>query len=196
MSRLTKIDVAEAHLVTAVRATFRGEHPASIYLLAASAREILTTIGSKMGVRTVLHGASKDIGKKLGRLIHSAHAYANFMKHADKDPTGTLEDFSEMDSDSILFIACHDFLRVAKGQPIEMQVFEAWWFATAHVKVSEAPLRAQETIRRCIRRFPGIRSGDRQKRQALGLAALNQASLNPNFVMAIEREVRLPIDDL
>jgi hypothetical protein len=118
------------------------------------------------------------------------------MKHADKDPTGTLENFSEMDTDSILFIACHDFLRVAKGQPIEMQVFEAWWFATAHVKVSEAPLRAQETIRRCIRRFPGIRSGDRQKRQALGLAALNQASLNPNFVMAIEKEVRLPIDDL
>jgi hypothetical protein len=75
------------------------------------------------------------------------------MKHADKDPTGTLENFSEMDTDSILFIACHDFLRVAKGQPIEMQVFEAWWFATAHVKVSEAPLRAQETIRRCIRRF-------------------------------------------
>jgi hypothetical protein len=47
MSRLTKIDVAEAHLVTAVRATFRGEHPASIYLLAASAREILTTISER-----------------------------------------------------------------------------------------------------------------------------------------------------
>jgi hypothetical protein len=194
--RLTKIDVAEAHLVTAVRATFRGEHPASVYLLAASAREILTTIGSKIGIRTVLHGASQDTGKKLGRLIHSAHAYANFMKHADKDPTGVIEDFSETDADSILFIACHDFLRIAKGQPIEMQVFEAWWFATAHVRVSDAPLRAQETIRRCIRRFPGIRSSDRRRREALGLAALDQASLNPKFVMAIEREVRLPIGDL
>jgi hypothetical protein len=56
--RLTKIDVAEAHLVTAVRSLFRGEHPASIYLLAASAREILTTIGSKIGVRTLLHPIS------------------------------------------------------------------------------------------------------------------------------------------
>jgi hypothetical protein len=42
--RLTKIDVVEAHLITAVRATFRNEHPASIYLLASSAREILTTL--------------------------------------------------------------------------------------------------------------------------------------------------------
>ena len=48
--RQTKIDVVEAHLITAVRATFRNEHPASIYLLAINpAREILTTLGSKMG---------------------------------------------------------------------------------------------------------------------------------------------------
>jgi hypothetical protein len=52
--KLTKIDVAEAHLITAVRAHFRDEHPASVYLLAASAREILTTIGEKTGTRTML----------------------------------------------------------------------------------------------------------------------------------------------
>ena len=41
----------------------------------------------------------------------------------------------------ILFIACHDFIRVAKGQPVELQVYEAWWFATAYANVSEAPLQ-------------------------------------------------------
>jgi hypothetical protein len=54
---------------TAVRCTFRWEHPAPIYLLASSAREILTTIGSKMGVKTVLHGLAEDTGKKLGRIV-------------------------------------------------------------------------------------------------------------------------------
>jgi hypothetical protein len=44
--------------------------------------------------------------------------------------------------------------------------------------------------------FPGIRAADRRKRQALGLAALEKAYLNPNLVMEIEREVKLPVDDL
>jgi hypothetical protein len=194
--RLTKIDVAEAHLVTAVRSLFRGEHPASVYLLAASAREILTTIGSKTGVRTVLHGASQNTGKKMGRLVEAAHEYANFFKHADKDPAAVLEGFSDADVDAVLFIACHDFLRIAKGQPVELQVFEAWWLATAHARVSEAPLRSQKVIRRCIQKFPGIRAADRRKRQGIGLAALEKAYLDPNLIMEIEREVKLPVGEL
>jgi hypothetical protein len=63
--KLTKIDVAEAHLITAVRLLFRGEHPASIYLLAASAREILTTIGEKSGRRTMLSRLAESTGKPL-----------------------------------------------------------------------------------------------------------------------------------
>jgi hypothetical protein len=193
--RLTKIDVAEAHIVTAVRATFRAEHPASVYLLAASAREILTTIGHKTGVRTVLHGAAQDTGKKLVRLIHSAHSYANFMKHADKDPTAVIEGFEENEADAVLFIACHDFARIAGGQPIEMQVFEAWWFATAYAKVSTAPLRSQDIIRKCISRFPGIRAADRSGRQAIGLTTLETAAKNPAFAMEIRREVQMPTAD-
>ena len=60
--KLTKIDAAEAHLITAVRCHFAGEHLASIYLLTASAREILTTIGGKMGIRTMLHGIAEATG--------------------------------------------------------------------------------------------------------------------------------------
>ena len=193
--RLTKIDVAEAHLITAVRNTFTGQHPASVYLLAASAREILTQIGHKLGVRTVLHGAAEDTGKKLRRIIEAAHQYANFLKHADEDPDGVL-DFDPVEADQVLFIACHDFARIAKGQPIELQVYEAWWFATAHAKVSEAPLRAQPIIRNCIRHFKGVRRADRTGRIDIGRIALEKASLDPALVMEIEREVKLPVDDL
>ena len=130
--RLTKIDVAEAHLVTAVRGTFRGEHPASIYLLASSAREILTTIGIKTNVQTLLHGIAEGTGRKLGRVIEAAHEFAGFMKHADKDVDAILDRFTEADAEAILFVACNDFGIIAKGKPIDLQVYEAWWLATAH----------------------------------------------------------------
>jgi hypothetical protein len=46
--------VAEALLVTAIR-FFEDGHPVPIYQLASSAREILTTVGDKTGVETLLH---------------------------------------------------------------------------------------------------------------------------------------------
>jgi hypothetical protein len=169
---LTKLDVAKAHIVTAIRATFRGEHSASIYLLAASAREILTTMGEKAGVRTLLHGIAEDTGVPVVELIKHAHEYARFMKHADRDPSAILKDFEASAADNVLFIACNDYLRVTQQHPLEMQVFEAWWLATAHEKVSDAPLRSQELIKRCIAKFPGIRTADRSGRIALGLRAI------------------------
>jgi len=126
--QLTKIDVAEAHLITAVRCYFAGEHPASVYLLAASAREILTTIGEKAGIRTVLHGLAETTGKALRDVSAMAHEHANFLKHADRDPRAVLHDLNEDHVQHVLFVACHDFARIAGGQPIELQVYEAWWF--------------------------------------------------------------------
>jgi hypothetical protein len=190
--RLTKIDVAEAHLVTAVRGTFRGEHPASIYLLAASAREILTTIGIKTNVRTALHVLSEETGYKLSRLKEAAHQFAGFMKHADKDADAALDRFTAADADILLFIACNDFGIIANGKPIELQVYEAWWLATAHESISKAPLRSQHLIRGCIQLFPGIRRANRAARQALGLTALEKARLDDTLIMAIDREVHLP----
>jgi hypothetical protein len=70
--RLTKIDVAEAHLLTAVSLCFSGGHPAPIYLLAASAREILTTIGQKKGTRTMLAGIAETSGRPLKELLAAA----------------------------------------------------------------------------------------------------------------------------
>jgi hypothetical protein len=48
-------DVAEAEICTAVRLFFEDCHPAPIYMLASSAREILTTIATKIGIQSVLH---------------------------------------------------------------------------------------------------------------------------------------------
>lgn len=191
--RLTKIDVAEAHLITAVRAHFRGEHPASVYLLAASAREILTTLGEKTGRRTMLAGIAETTGTPLKKLIGIAGEFANFFKHADRDPTASLETFTEQDTEMVLYIACHDFFRVANGQPIELQVYEAWHFATAFPRVSAAPLRVQPYVRRCIKLFPGIRAAaTKGEQQRIGLTQLEKARDNPKFRMEIRRDVVFP----
>jgi hypothetical protein len=190
--RLTKIDVAEAHLITAVRAHFRGEHPASVHLLAASAREILTTIGEKTGTRTMLAGIAEETGTPLKQLAQIANESVGFLKHADRDPTAVLETLTEQDTDMVLYVACHDFHRVAKGQPVELQVFEAWYFATAFERVSAAPLRVQPHVRRCIKLFPGIRGVSRAEQQRIGLEQLEKARDNPALQMEIQREVVLP----
>lgn len=193
--KLTKIDVAEAHLITAVRAHFCGEHPASVYLLAASAREILTTIGEKTGTRTMLAGVAETTGTPLKQLGQIANEFAGFFKHADRNPTAVLETFTERDTDLVLYIACHDFHRVTKGQPVELQVFEAWHLATSFKRVSAAPLRMQPVVRRCIKLFPGIRGVSRAEQQRIGLKQLEKVRNNPALQMQIQREVVLPVGD-
>ena len=178
--KLTKIDVAEAHLITAVRAHFRCEHPASVYLLAASAREILTTIGEKTGRRTMLRGIAETTGTPLKKLIEIAGEFTKFFKHANRDPAAKLENFTLQDAEMILYIGCHDFHRIANGLPIELQVYQPWYFAVAFPKVSKAPLRVQPYVRKSIKLFPGIRAATtRAEQQRIGLAKLEEAREEP-----------------
>lgn len=190
--RLTKIDVAEAHLISAVQLHFQHGHPASVYLLAASAREILTTIGHRTGVRTMLHGIAQDTGTTLRELINAAHEHTNFLKHADRDPQAVLSTLTEADADTLLFVAANDFGRVAKGQPIELQVYECWWLAQLWRRVSDAPIKVQPVIRHVLRFFPGIRSMDRRQQLQLGWTKLQEALADPTLKMPIHRDVVLP----
>ena len=187
---LTKVDVAESLLSTAVRLFFEGAHPVPIYALASAAREILTTLGDKTGIETVLHAVAKRQGKSLKELVTSAHTFANFFKHADRDPQGVL-DFSETDVDPVLAMAVQDFGRITGGMPVEGQVFELWIYALAFAKVSEAPLKGQRIIKLAIKQFPGIRSADRMAQKKLGLEVLNRVQHNSTLKMEFSRRVRI-----
>src|SRR6202521_4709604 len=147
--KLTKIDVAEAQIRAAVRLFFEGGHPVPVYTLANAAREIVATIGEQIDVETVQQelAASRGIGVK--EMLRPLGTAANFFKHADRDATATL-DFDEGDAEVVLQLACHDFGRITGGMPIEAQIYEAWIAAIAFPRVSEAPLRSQELIRRVI----------------------------------------------
>ena len=187
---LTKIDVAELLISTAIRLFFEGAHPVPIYALASAAREILTTLGDKTGIETVLHAVAKRQGKSLKELATSAHTFAGFFKHADRDPQGVLQ-FSETDVDPVLAMAVQDFGRITGGMPVEGQVFELWIYALAFAKVSEAPLKGQRVIKLAIKQFPGIRTADRRTQKKLGLEVLNRIQHDPTLKMEFSREVRI-----
>lgn len=193
MEGYTKIDVAEAHICTAVQLFFGDAHPIPIYTLATAAREILTTLGSKLGVSTVLHGFADDKGITLKDAIFKAHQYANFMKHADRDATAVLEGFSDNDLLPILFVACNDFGRITGGMPIEAQVYESWYFATAIPRLQNLQPSRRALIKSCIQSFPiGLRSASRPTQKRMGLDALNQARNDPTLTMEFKRILELP----
>lgn len=166
--RLTKVDVAKAHIESAVDLCFNAGNPASVYLLAASAREILTTLGGLKNKRTMLHGISETTGATLKDLIAAAHKHANFFKHAVKDPEAVLDDFDVSHADDVLMIACADYARVSDQHFPHAIVYARWWLAINTETVSELPLRSQDDVRWILQQFPGIKRMDRNNQITLG----------------------------
>jgi hypothetical protein len=190
--RLTKIDAAEAHICAAVRMFFEGGHPAPIFMIANAAREIVEQIGDHTDVMTAQEELARGRALTRDGMLRPLKTIANFLKHADRDPTATI-DIDDNDVEIVLQLACHDFGRVASGMPIEAQVFEAWIYAVAFPDIAKAPLDRQEDIRRAIKGFPGIRSArDRAAQKKIGLEVLTSAERDPTLRMKINREVTLP----
>jgi len=177
--RLTKIDIAEAHIIAAVNLYFRDAQPASAYCLASAAREILTTLGDKTGVETLLHEISTTKGNSLGETIKKAHEFANFFKHADRDPAAVLE-FPEDQLETVLFIACHDFARIAGGMPVQAQVYEAFFWAQVFPRIQNAPRRYRQMILNSAQKFQGVRTASREDKRRIGLRVLEEGPRGPH----------------
>jgi hypothetical protein len=175
---LTKLDVAEAHIKTAVRLFFEDGHPVSIYSLANAAREIVSVIAEKKGVKTVVDDIAAKRGSTAKETIAEGARIANWLKHADRDPTGKLE-FKETDVDAMLRLACHDFGRVAGGMPIEAQIYEVWVTCLAFPKISDASLSLQPLLRKAIKYFPGLRSASRADQKRIGNEVLQECLSDP-----------------
>jgi hypothetical protein len=168
---------------------FENNHLAPVYTLANAVREVVGQIGEHLDVETVQKEIADARGMKVEEMIRPLSKTANFFKHADRDPTAT----TDLDDDGVevvLFFACHDFGRVAGGMPIEAQIFEAWAYAAAIEKVSDAPLRRQKRVRRMIAAFPGLRrASDRAEQKRIGLEIMVQALRDKSLEMIIRRNV-------
>ena len=191
--QLSKIDVADAQLRAAIRMFFEDAHPVAVHTLACAAHEILTNLGHKMELNTYLDQMARWQETDVATVRKEAVRFCNFMKHADNDPTALLDNFSDLDNEGVLFCACRDLAQVAHGLPIEAQVYEAWFFATAVKRVSDGGLRWREKIKACIQLFPiGMRSASREKQKQMVLQVLTEVAAKQELQMEMKRIVELP----
>jgi hypothetical protein len=183
---LTKLAVAEQEIVAAVRLLFDGGDLAPVYVLAASAREIATTLCEVRGVKSFFDEAREvhpHIPKK--EMYRQAHRHAGFFKHADRDPDAVLTDFTDSEVDTVLFAAIFDFGSLCGGLSIEAQVFEGW-FLTLYWSAGDIipmPTGLDEL-------FPNLRERPRFDQLALGGQVLRWARTVPNFKMSYSLELR------
>lgn len=183
--RLTKLDVAQREIIAAVRLLFGGGDPVAVCVLAASARGIATALCEKGRHKSYFDIALKHQPSASKVELHAlANRQVNFFKHADKDPEAVLTDFKDIEADTLLFVATFDFAQVCKGQPIESQVFQAWYLSL-QMSPEHLPDGAAEL-------FPDLRALPRDEQLAEGERVLEWARNIPQFQMKYSLEFRLP----
>ena len=128
--RLTKLDVAQRQLRTAIRIFFEDGDSVSAYTLAAAAEGVLAGLLKKQGARHPFR-ESALIKKGMEREFNSVlNESQNFFKHADTDAED-VHDFPEMALEYELFI-CAVLYHLVRGRFLR----EAWvifvWFGIQH----------------------------------------------------------------
>lgn len=171
---LTKIDVAQRQLVTAIRLFFDGGDPVSVYSLAANAWEVIDTLCDRANVSSLSNQTREHITKGADLKVNYINSpYRNFFKHADRDPDAVLTDFKESTVDSIIYLAVEDYIRLVKRSPIELQVFKLWYLATNPQKLSD--LSVKEVLEPIEIGFPSICTLPRREQKILGRKVLEEA---------------------
>ena len=180
---VTKLDAAQRLINAAVRIIFDGGDCIPAYLLAASAREIATTLCELQGKKSFFDEAREvlpHIPKQ--QMYREAMRHVGFLKHANRDPNGTLDGFADKDADMALFVATYDFGSVCTGKSVEAQVFEGW-FLSLYGEPEDIPTGLDEL-------FPRLRQRPRFDQVALGGTVLRWAKAQPGFKMNYSLEFR------
>lgn len=175
---ITKIDAAERQLKVAVKLYFDGEDPLAVYTLAAAARRIIADLCErKGGVQSFLDYVRHPHYTRDG-IQRLMTAVANFLKHADRDPDGVLAEVTDGDCAALLFVAIFDFGNLCGGKPVELQVFEVWFYSQ-HLGEEFPPANTF---------FPGIGQLDLAEQKRLGREKIAWAREQPEFQMAYSKD--------
>jgi hypothetical protein len=171
---ITKLDVAEREIVAAVRLLFDGGDPIAVYLLAAAARVITTTLCERRGLPSIADDVLEDWPHLTKRdFYREVNRHANFFKHADDDPDEVLTTFHDHEAECVLFAAVIDLIKLRDRPPAEVLVFEDWFHAL--VLSDDDPKRGLDEM------FPNLQKSPRAQRLQLGKQVLEQARTTPDF---------------
>jgi hypothetical protein len=115
---VSKFEAGRRQLTTAIRLWFQDDDPVSVHTLAAAAYEILHNLSRRKGGRDLLFDSkaiSEDYRKEFVKRIKST---AQFFKHADLDPDGTIE-LSTLNTEVLMIYSMVALSRM--GEPLTME---------------------------------------------------------------------------
>jgi hypothetical protein len=154
MIQLTKIDAARRQLQTAIRLFFMEVDPVSTHTLASAAQEILRGLLKAKGLASTSIKDSDLVPTDKRKLwFEAVNHEQNFLKHADRDPDGTLVYNPELlpyvlHDASSMYSALNDGVLV-----VEVAAFIMWFV------VHYPELLIDDTGRRAAERLLDARTG-------------------------------------
>lgn len=167
-----KCKVARSQLATALDLFLRDKDPISVQCLACGGAEVIEAVAEHVGEQSfstaVIERHPTGIDRQ--RIVKLRNQFWNAFKHltARDGETLRLEDvellssFADHQNDAVLFWGWYDYMMVRRRLPIEVQIFQVWWYTVYEDKLS--PWTDIEEIRRF---FPDLldKSRTEQKRR-------------------------------
>ena len=126
-SRITKIEAAQRQINAGIRMLFRNDDPVAVHTVAMAGFRILRDLVKHKGLEHPIDSLIRP-GKE-NELWRGASSFANFFKHANTDPDGVSDGFSEEINESVLLIAATYYGLLGCEQTDEMQTLTAWYMA-------------------------------------------------------------------
>ncbi|WP_152048781.1 hypothetical protein [Aureimonas psammosilenae] len=146
----------------------RDKDPWSVQALACGGSEVIEGLAEQAKLPTLSTHILNTFGHiDLRGIRKIRNQYWNAIKHFSgtdrktaRDDEELLSDFSDRTNDGVLFNGWLDYLLLTKRLPVEVQVFQVWWYATNEDRLSPS---ADRTPHRTL--FPNIERDDRREQK-------------------------------
>ena len=167
-SRITKIEAAQRQIDAGIRMLFRNDDPVAVHTVAMAGFRILRDlVAQQKGLEDPIASLIKP-GKEKA-FWRGFNSFANFLKHANKDPDDISDGILEEANDVTLLMATTYYGLLGFDKTEEMQVL-ATWCLTVHPEVFAQD--ASPEIQTLILASDGVRSLARKEQLECGLMLL------------------------
>ena len=178
--KINKPEAARRQIDAAIRMLFNGEDPIAIYKLTMSGLQVLRDLPAKQSENIVDHAINATWDSEEKKVVfQKMRGFANFLKHAEKDPTGLHDEIEEEANDYILLHACLYYDSLGHEFTPEMFALAGWLVGLKGAPKSLLK-NAGRPIRMAVDRVGKLRryqTFSRKEQLNLGLAFLDFSHL-------------------
>ena len=168
---MTKIQAAQRQIDAAIWMLFRNDDPVAIHTVAMAAFRILRDLAKHRGLEHPVDSMIRPGKEK--EFWRGVNSFANFSKHADKDPDDISGGFFEEANDSVLLIAAKYYDLLGYQQTEEMQALEVWYVTLNPDVLSQDVNSAVQAL---VLAAGEIRSLPREQQLEIGLTMLSKSN--------------------